>query len=405
MPDGGKGLSLTEPWSKKHKKVTKAGSGGVPFSLSNSYAQPLTMPEITALAKQHGAEELLAQYHDHELGYTPNGGSLDLKEEIAKLYGPAITAENVLVFPGAQVALQTAAFALAADCHSIVFTPGYQSTVEAATHAGSDVTQIQLRANNGWQIDLDEVEAAIVPGRTRYMVINEPYNPAGTLMKKELQAELVALAARHGIYIMSDEVYRFLEHDPVDRLPAMVDIYDKGISAVTLSKPWGGCGITIGWLVFVDFAIKQQLVDVQYFGTACPSRASELQAMMVLRASDSILDKNLRIIRRNLALLDNFMARFDDLFSWVRPSAGAVCFIKFKGPLTSEELGAEMAAAGISMKPAYCFTSKVPVPDVIDHFRVGFGEEKMPKALEAFTDFVEQRKEAWRHLPVAKSRL
>ena len=45
-----------------------------------------------------------------------------------------------------------------------------------------------------------------------------------------------------------------------------------------LSKPWGGCGITIGWLALQDLDLKQRLVDVQYFGTASPSRASELQA-------------------------------------------------------------------------------------------------------------------------------
>jgi hypothetical protein len=74
-------------------------------------------------------------------------------------------------------------------------------------------------------------------------------------------------------------------------------------------------------------------VDVQYFSTACPSRASEIQALMVLRGSDTILAKNLPIIRNNLERLDAFMARYPDLFSWVRPRAGAIAFLKFKGPL------------------------------------------------------------------------
>lgn len=137
-----------------------------------------------------------------------------------------------------QVALQTAAFALAKDCHSITFTPGYQSTVETPLHAGGNCTQIRLRASNGWQIDLDEVQAAIRED-TRYIVINQPYNPAGTLMSPELHAELIAIADAHGIYILSDEVYRLLEHDPKDRLSAMADAYHRGISVVTVSKPWG----------------------------------------------------------------------------------------------------------------------------------------------------------------------
>ena len=80
-------------------------------------------------------------------------------------------------------------------------------------HAGSQVTKIRLRAANNWQIDLDEVRQAIREN-TRYIVINEPYNPAGTLMSQKLQQELIAVAGQHGITILSDEVYRLLEHDP-----------------------------------------------------------------------------------------------------------------------------------------------------------------------------------------------
>ena len=182
-----------EPWSKKHKRVTRASAGGMPHSLSNSFAQPLTHSELVELSLSRGDVELVDAYNSHDLTYTPNGGSLDLREEIASLYGPSISADNILVFAGAQVALQTAAIALASDCHTIVFTPGYQSTVEAPSHAGSRVTRIPLKASNGWAIDPKEVRSAI-RGDTRYMVINEPYNPAGTLMKKEVQAELVAIA-------------------------------------------------------------------------------------------------------------------------------------------------------------------------------------------------------------------
>lgn len=382
-----------EPWSKKHKRVTKAAVGGLPYSLSNSFAQPLTHPELIKHSLARGDQKLVDAYNNHGLGYTPNGGSLDLREEIAKLYGPDITANNILVFTGAQVALQTASLALVdPSSHSIVFTPGYQSVQESPGHAGSQVTKIKLRAENNWQIDPREVEEAIREN-TRYIVVNEPYNPAGTLMSAERQMQLKNIAERHDICILSDEVYRLLEHDPTDRLPAMADLYKKGISAVTMSKPWGACGITIGWLATQDLAVKEKLVDVQYFGTACPSRASELQAIMVLRASNVILQKNLVFIRHNIKLLHEFMQQYSDWFEWVPPKAGAVAFIKFKGPLTSSELGEELAKSGISIKPAYVFSDVVTEDN--DYFRVGFGEEVMPKALEALTEFVEQHKELW----------
>ena len=387
-------MPLTEPWSKKHKRVTRASAGGLPFSLSNSFAQPLTHRELVELTLARGDRALVDAYNDHPLSYTANGGSLDLREQIASMYGPNIGADNILVFAGGQSALPTAAHALTnGHTHSIVFDPAYQSVQEAPIHAGSQVTRIQLRAENGWQIQPDEVRAAIRES-TRYIVINEPYNPAGTLMSRALQAQLVALCDEFNLYILSDEVYRLLEHDPAHRLPPMADAYKRGISCVTMSKPWGACGVTIGWLAFADLSIHQALVDVQYFGTACPSRASELQALMVLRASDAILQKNMRIIRRNLAMLEAFISRYADLFEWVRPRAGAIAFMRFKGPLTSAELGEQLAAAGIGIKPAYCFTDVVSHDN--DYFRVGYGEECAPKAIEALVAFVDKHQRAWR---------
>ena len=383
-------MTYREPWSKRHKSVT----ANAPFNLSNSFAEPLKNEDLINLSLDRGDFDIVEQYNKHSLIYTPNGGSLDLREEIAGLYGPDIKAENVVVFPGAQVALQTAASALLdKECHSIVFTPSYQSVQEAPCHAGSQVTRIRLDPENSWQINPMAVEAA-VQKNTKYIVINEPNNPTGTLMSHNVQQQLKDIAGANDIYILSDEVYRFLEHDADDRLPTMADFYEKGISAVTLSKPWGGCGITIGWLALQDLDFRQKIIDTQYFATACPSRASEIQAIMTLRASDKILEKNLKIIRHNVELLDQFIEKYSDLFEWVRPNAGAVAYVKFKGPLTSDELGEQLAKSGISIKPAYVF-SEYGTGDS-GYFRVGYGEKIMPRALEALSDYVEAHKETWR---------
>ena len=160
-------MKLTEPWSKKHKAVTK--HGGLPHNLSNSFAQPLTMGELLRLTRARGDEALLALYEDHDLGYTPNGGSRDLREAVADLYGPSVGADDVVVFTGAQVALQTAALALVDEtAHAIAFAPGYQSVLEAPVHAGAAVTSIPLSPANGWAVDVAAVRAAIRPN-TRYM--------------------------------------------------------------------------------------------------------------------------------------------------------------------------------------------------------------------------------------------
>ena len=378
-----------EPWSKKHKRVT----GGLPYNLSNSFSEPLSNEELINYSLARGDDDLVNEYYNHQLSYTPNGGSLDLREEVARFYGPQIGADNILIFAGGQVALQTAAFALLdSDSHSIVFTPGYQSVQQAPIHALSKITKIKLHAKNQWQINPAEVESAIKKN-TRYIVFNEPYNPAGTLMKSDIQRKLVSIARKHNITILCDEAYRLLEHNKKDQLTAMADIYENGISACTISKPWGGCGITIGWLALQDLKLKQKLVDVQYFGTACASRASEIQAIMTLRASDIILKKNLHIIQENLQLLDQFMNQYSDFFEWVRPTASAVGFVRFKGPLSSDKLGELLAEDGISVKPTYAFTDDAN--EYNDYFRIGFGEKVMPTSIQALARFVEKNKSNW----------
>jgi len=381
------------------------------------------MQELIDWSLERGDDALVDDYQrNHSLEYTPNGGSRDLRECIAAtLYAgdnDTITADHILVFPGAQVALQTAMRAIFGgtttdnnDVHAITFAPGYQSVVMGPALAGAAttrVTQLERSAAHGdWQIDLDAVAAVLNENNTASnssntcTVLNEPYNPAGTVMARATQAELIALAQTKNSYILCDEVYRFLEHHPsTDRLPAMAEAYDHGISVATLSKAWGGCGICIGWVATQDVQLLERMADLQYFGTACPSRASELQALMVLRAHERIVERNMDIIRANLALLTQFMADYEEFFHWIPPTAGAIAALRFQGPLSSRELGDALAANGIGIKPAYCFQN-VDDSDTIDpdkdYFRVGFGEANIPSALEAFRRFVEENKVEWRN--------
>ena len=356
------------------------------------------MPELVTKVQNSGDTELIDLYHNHNLEYVPNGGSFDLRQDIANvIYDGKLNAENVLVFPGAQVAIQTAALAFAPGCHSIVFTPGYQSTVESPLWAvgNEGVTKIKRRPENNWQVEPKKLMESIRPN-TKFLILNEPYNPGGVVMSSQLQRELIDICRKHGIIILCDEVYRLLEHSDDIRLPTMANAYERGISVVTMSKPWGGCGISIGWLACQDMDMVQKLVDVQYFGTACVNRASEIQARMVLRVSETILNERRDVILRNKALLQDLIEnKYKEWFEWIRPNAGAIAFVKFKGPWTSAELGKHLAEAGVSIKPAYCFTDLVD-GEVEDYFRVGFGETKMPLALEALGKFVDANGESWR---------
>lgn len=120
------------------------------------------------------------------------------------------------------------------------------------------------------------------------------------------------------------------------------------------------------------------------------------QGRMVLAASDAILEDRRNIILKNKKLLQDFIEeKYPLWFSWKRPNAGAITFVKFLGPWTSEELGDRLREASISIKPTYCFIKNV-TPSLEKYFRVGFGEAKFHLALEAFDKFVKAQESTWR---------
>ena len=376
------------------------------FSLSNSFAEPLSMPELLDKVKASGDTELIDMYNNHDLVYVPNGGSLDLRKDIARvIYDDNLSPmDNILVFPGGQIAIQTAVMAFAPYCHSIVFTPGYQSTVQCGMYGNMGITEIPRRPENNWQVEPQKLRDAI-QYNTKLVVLNEPHNPSGILMSATLQKEIIDICREHNIIILSDEIYRLLEHEDGIRLPTIANAYEKGISMVAMSKPWGGCGITIGWLACQDKEIVERLVDVQYFGCVACSRASEIQARMVLKVSDRILKERMEIILNNKAKLIDFIEnKYSEWFEWKRPNAGAIAFVKCKLPgITSEELGNQLAATGISIKPAYVFATSPSNDGVECYFRIGFGERKMLLALEALEEFVKANEDGWRLLQSASS--
>ncbi len=357
-----------------------------------SSAEPLEHKELIAAAERRGDHGLIEAFHDHSLGYAESGGSMDLRQEIARLYGDNISAGNIVVFPGAQTGMTLSAQALLhSGDHSIVVTPSYQSIEEGAMLAGSEITRVALSPDDRWELDLEAVAAAI-KANTRYIAFNDPHNPSGALMSLATKQALIALAEVHGLLVFSDEVYRLLELDPGERTPSMAELSKKAIALGTLSKPWGAGGTGIGWVACQDRAICDKLLKAQHIYAVCFSRAGEIQAMMAIRSRVEIIARNMSIIRRNLNLLDQYFDANADLFEWVRPKAGGTGFVKFKGPLTGNELAARLLERGILVFPPSVFDCEEALGQ---YFRIGFSRTTMPAALQGFKLFIDEQRMVW----------
>jgi aspartate/methionine/tyrosine aminotransferase len=229
-----------------------------PYLLCSSDIEGWRMSDLLALADADARE----RWERLTLGYTESQGLPALREELAGLY-PGVLPEQVLTFGGAQEALFVLMnVLLGPGDHAVVTWPGYQSLHEVARATGAEVTLLRLRAEDGWRLDLAEVERALRPD-TRLLVVNFPHNPTGALPDADTWRGLFALAEARGVYVLSDEVYRLMEYDARDTLPAAVELSGRGVSLGVMSKTFGLAGLRVGWLACQDAGILARCAALQ----------------------------------------------------------------------------------------------------------------------------------------------
>ncbi|MDZ7667114.1 MAG: aminotransferase class I/II-fold pyridoxal phosphate-dependent enzyme [Desulfotignum sp.] len=350
-----------------------------PFLLCTSDCESMELRDLLALAP--GAQE---RFLSLWLGYTESSGDPVLRQAVAALY-ENIIADHVLVHAGAEEAIfNFMNVALGSGDHVIVQGPCYQSLAEVARSIGAEVSQWRGDPAHHWELDLGVLRTLLTP-RTKVVVVNFPHNPTGFLPGPEFIHELSKLSEKHGFIIFSDEVYRGLELDPSDRLPAAADINDRAVSLGVMSKTFGLAGLRIGWVATRNTRIYNALSAFKDYTTICNSAPSEFLATIALQNAETIAERNIRIIQKNLDHLDRFFAGHADLFHWYRPKAGSVAFpILLKGPV--QEFCTDLVEkAGILLLPGTLYN------DGSNAFRVGFGRKNVPEVLEKFDAYLKKR--------------
>jgi aspartate/methionine/tyrosine aminotransferase len=339
-----------------------------------------SMAELLALAD----DEARHLWDGLTLGYTEAPGHPLLRAEIASLYG-TLAADDVLTFSGAEEAIFTAAnVLLGSGDHAIVTWPAYQSLHEVARAAGADVTLHELRASEGWAIDVDRLRASVT-ARTKLIVVNAPHNPTGMLPEAATWAAVSAIAADAGAVLFSDEVYRFLERDPAARLTAGADLGPHGVSLGVMSKSFSMAGLRIGWLASRDRAFLDACARFKDYLTICSSAPSEILALIALRARDTVLDRSRAIVDGNLALVDGLFERQAAHLRWVRPAGGPIGFPELTADLPIETFAQNLVEAeGVLLAPGPLFGHPG------NHFRLGLGRNGMAAGIERLEAYVKR---------------
>jgi len=188
-----------------------------------------------------------------ETHYTSNSGILELRQAISanlnKLYGIAYDVEKeILVTVGVSEALYLALTAvLDPGDEVIVPQPCFVAYTAEVVFAGGVPVTIGTKVENNFQVTAQEIERAITP-RTKALLIGYPNNPTGAVMSRENLVQIGALAEKHDLLVISDEIYDRLVYDGAHVcFPALPKMRARTILLGGFSKGYAMTGWRIGY--------------------------------------------------------------------------------------------------------------------------------------------------------------
>lgn len=354
-----------------------------PYLLSCSDCESMSIADVFELVG-----EPLSTLTSLRLGYTESQGDPALRTTIAQFYDQ-VDADQIVVTNAPEEAIFLSVLALLEPGDRVVVqTPCYQSLFELPAFRGCQVCSWPMQeGEEGWRLDLDQLADLVTPD-TRLVIVNLPHNPTGYLPSLDEFEAVLSLVARHGIWLFCDEMYRGLEYDPGQRLPAAADRYPRAVSLWGMSKTFGLAGLRIGWLACTDARFIQEVQRLKDYTTICSSAPSELLTRLALSKAETLMQRNVGIIQANLAQVRPFMQRWASLFAWRAPLAGPIAFVRWhQGSALAfcEEL---VQGCGVLLVPSTVF-------DFGDrHLRWGFGRRNFGQGLSVLEEYLQRH---WAH--------
>jgi aspartate aminotransferase len=199
--------------------------------------------------------------------YIPNDGIPELRKALAeklrtKNQIPWVTDQNVFMTNGAMHGLYvTFACLLAPGDEVIIPDPMWTEVGENIRLAGGITVGIPLRAEENFEYRPSEIAARITP-KTKAIFLNTPHNPTGAVLSESTLREIIDIAKRHDLWIVSDEAYEDVIYAPAvhHSIAALAPEYaNKIISIYSFSKSHAMSGLRIGYVVTCNPVLLERI--------------------------------------------------------------------------------------------------------------------------------------------------
>ena len=256
-------LSLVQEYyfSRKLKEVAQMNAEGkdiisLAIGSPDMPPSPQTIEKLCEVAHQPDAH-----------GYQPTMGTPELREAMAgfykRWYDVDLDAKSeVLPLIGSKEGIlhTTLAFVNPGDC-VLVPNPGYPTYTSLSKILGAEIVNYNLREDNGWQPDFDELEEMDL-SRVKLMWTNYPNMPTGGRARRDTYERLVAFAQKHGIVVVNDNPYSFIlseEHLSILQVPGAKDCcIEFNSMSKSHNMPGWRVGLCASNAQFIQWILKVQ---------------------------------------------------------------------------------------------------------------------------------------------------
>ncbi|MBN2003629.1 MAG: pyridoxal phosphate-dependent aminotransferase [Anaerolineae bacterium] len=223
--------------------------------------------------------------------YTSNSGILELREAVsahlAKLYGLTYDPEaQVLITVGVSEALYLAAAAILNPGDEIIYgEPCFVAYEAAVRMVEATPVVVPTTPKTDFQLTAEAIEAAVTP-RTKALLLGSPNNPTGAVTSRERMEEIAALAQRHNLVVISDEIYDRLIYDAEQvSFASLPGMYERTILLQGFSKSYAMTGWRVGYMTGPTEFLAEIRKLHQYLIMSAPT-ASQWAALKALEVGE-----------------------------------------------------------------------------------------------------------------------
>ncbi len=353
-------------------ELERRGYEVISLNIGNPGLFGFRTPETMRLAMIENLGQ--AEPYCHQKGIFPAREAVVMQQQDRGIQG--VSAEEVFIGNGVSELIDLSLRALLNTGDEVLVpSPDYPLWSAAVSLNGGTPKYYDCDQHNGFLPDADQIES-LITSKTRAIVVINPNNPSGAVYSRAVLQQLVAIAEKHRLVLLADEIYDQMVYDDAEFVP-MATLVENTVCLTFsgLSKVYRACGYRVGWCVFsgdldaaVEYIHGMELLAALRLCANVPGQWAVQTALGGFQSIKELVRPGGRLYQQRQTIIDRVAT--SPYLSMQKPMGAMYAFIKlderFAGRLDDREFAQELLEdKHVLVAPGSSFNTPYS-----DHFRI-----------------------------------